>query len=57
MSDRKHLLVQQPDGRITEIKIDPKYIKKQIKEQAALGNKAYVVTDDELIKFNQTGRI
>jgi hypothetical protein len=57
MADRKHLLVQQPDGKIVEVKLDPANVKKQIREHKAMGNLAYVVTDDELIKFNQTGKI
>lgn len=56
MGGRKHLLTEDAAGKVTKIPLDPKNMEKQIKEEAARGRKAFVVDDDDLIRFGTMKR-
>ncbi|MEV4119466.1 hypothetical protein [Micromonospora sp. NPDC049645] len=50
---KKYLFSEDSNGRSREIKVDPKYLDRQIREERAAGRTPTVMDEDERIRFGQ----
>ncbi|QOC90247.1 hypothetical protein [Micromonospora craniellae] len=50
---RKYLFSEDSNGRAREVKVDPKHLDKQIREERAAGRTPTVLDEDERIRFGQ----
>ncbi len=50
---KKYLFSEDANGRSREIKVDPKHLDRQIREERAAGRKPTVLNEDERIRYGQ----
>nr|WP_030500673.1 hypothetical protein [Micromonospora purpureochromogenes] len=50
---RKYLFSEDANGRAREVKVDPKHLDKQLREERAAGRTPTVLDEDERIRFGQ----
>ncbi|WFE37986.1 hypothetical protein [Micromonospora sp. WMMD998] len=50
---RKYLFSEDADGRVREVKVDPRHLDKQLREERAAGRTPTVLDEDERILFGQ----
>ncbi|MBQ1051683.1 hypothetical protein KBX50_24850 [Micromonospora sp. C51] len=50
---RTYLFSEDSNGRVREVKVDPKHLDKQIREERAAGRIPTVLDEDERIRFGQ----
>ncbi|WFE46364.1 hypothetical protein [Verrucosispora sp. WMMD1129] len=50
---RTYLFSEDSNGRVREVKVDPKHLDKQIREERAAGRTPTVLDEDERIRFGQ----
>ncbi|MGC5032223.1 hypothetical protein [Micromonospora sp. DT229] len=48
---KKYLFSEDSNGRTREVKVDPKHLDKQIREERAAGRTPTVLDEDERIRF------
>lgn len=48
---KKYLFSEDADGRSREVKVDPKHLDRQIREERAAGRTPTVLDEDERIRF------
>ncbi|OHX04593.1 hypothetical protein [Micromonospora sp. WMMB235] len=50
---RTYLFSEDANGRVREVKVDPKHLDKQLREERAAGRTPTVLDEDERIRFGQ----
>lgn len=50
---RKYLFSEDANGRVREVRVDPKHLDKQLREERAAGRTPTVLDEDERIRFGQ----
>ncbi|MFD6692083.1 hypothetical protein [Micromonospora aurantiaca (nom. illeg.)] len=50
---RTYLFSEDANGRAREVKVDPKHLDKQLREERAAGRTPTVLDEDERIRFGQ----
>ncbi|MGW0506062.1 hypothetical protein [Micromonospora sp. NPDC003241] len=53
---RKYLFSEDANGRSREIKVDPKHLDRQIRDERAAGRTPTVLDEDERIRFGLLSR-
>ncbi|MGB2569227.1 hypothetical protein ACPFP2_12345 [Micromonospora citrea] len=48
---RKYLFSEDSDGRTREVKVDPKHLDRQIRQERAAGRTPTVLSEDERIRY------
>lgn len=53
---KKYMFVTDGDGRSHEVKVDPKHVDRQVRDQEAAGNTVTVMDEDERIQVGLTAQ-
>ncbi|MEU4554010.1 hypothetical protein [Micromonospora violae] len=48
---KKYLFSEDTNGRVCEVKVDPKHLDKQLREERAAGRTPTVLDEDDRIRF------
>ncbi|MBG6068156.1 hypothetical protein [Micromonospora ureilytica] len=52
---KKYLFSEDTTGRVREVKVDPKHLDKQLREERAAGRTPTVLDEDDRIRFGLLG--
>ncbi|SCE73414.1 hypothetical protein [Micromonospora chokoriensis] len=53
---KKYLFSEDTNGRVHEVKVDPKHLDKQLREERAAGRTPTVLDEDDRIRFGLLGK-
>ncbi|MEU7917849.1 hypothetical protein [Micromonospora zamorensis] len=53
---KKYLFSEDSNGRVREVKVDPKHLDKQLREERAAGRTPTVLDEDDRIRFGLLGK-
>ncbi|MFE9190588.1 hypothetical protein ACFYL6_13355 [Micromonospora sp. NPDC007208] len=53
---KKYLFSEDTNGRVREVKVDPKHLDKQLREERAAGRTPTVLDEDDRIRFGLLGK-